>query len=166
MAVSKHAKEMLGEKRTDVAALREGLQPIPSCDQAELQPRGARYAQMQYMQAPVAQRNRRLALVAGFVGSSLRHCIWFLALARNGTAVGRITHILTPAETSSVGDLVVLRQYTIPNSRHLRFNMPELKREPDDQGSILVAATDVLFIVSVQHNCRDSGCMASGRRVI
>ncbi|KAI0642270.1 hypothetical protein C8Q79DRAFT_918071 [Trametes meyenii] len=85
---------------------------------------------------------------------------------RSTTAVGRITHILTPADASATGDRVVLRQYTIPNSRHPHFGMPELRREPDAQASILVAATDVLFIVNVQHNCRDSGCMASGRRIV
>ncbi|KAI0364661.1 hypothetical protein BV20DRAFT_955717, partial [Pilatotrama ljubarskyi] len=85
------------------------------------------------------------------------------------TIVGRITHILTPAAPSvedSHSVHVVLKQYTVLNSPHPRFGMPELRRGADDETHTVVMATEILFITNVQHNCRDGGCSASGRRVV
>ncbi|KAI0365428.1 hypothetical protein BV20DRAFT_954196 [Pilatotrama ljubarskyi] len=87
---------------------------------------------------------------------------------QNSTIVGRIIQILSPATSCTSGNLahVVLKQYTVLNSRHPRFNMPELRRSADDNTHTVVAAGDILFITNVQHNCRDSGCTASGRRTV
>ncbi|KAI1788974.1 hypothetical protein LXA43DRAFT_893623 [Ganoderma leucocontextum] len=86
---------------------------------------------------------------------------WVFAAQQGSTVVGRITHILSPVPgRDSTNDCVIMKTYTILDSPHPHFNMPELYRSQTDT----TYTTDILFAVNVQHNCRDAGCSASGRR--
>ncbi|KAL7280426.1 hypothetical protein ACG7TL_005354 [Trametes sanguinea] len=100
-------------------------------------------------------------------GDECRQGSWVFALYQNTTVVGRIVHILKPAIQGSAHlDLVVIKQYTVLNTRHPVFHMPELRHEAGKPQHTVVLARDVLFNVNVQHNCRDSGCTANDRRIV
>ncbi|KAI0821964.1 hypothetical protein BC628DRAFT_708876 [Trametes gibbosa] len=91
---------------------------------------------------------------------------WVFANIAGRTTTGRITQLLTTAEGSDVQHLVVLKEYIIPSSPHSHFNMPELRRDQADTTNIVIPATNILFELNVQHNCRDSNCKASARQVV
>ncbi|KAI0822207.1 hypothetical protein BC628DRAFT_1391550 [Trametes gibbosa] len=92
---------------------------------------------------------------------------WVFADLAGQTVAGRIIQLLISATPEpDVDALVVMKLYTIPSSRHPHFSMPELRRDADDKMHTVVTPKSILFIVNVQHNCRDSVCTASGRQVV
>lgn len=91
---------------------------------------------------------------------------WVFADDAGETIVGRIEAILMPASagTHSQSGVVILQRYSVDNIRHPHYNMPQLIRTADAQARIVVQTVDILFIVNVQHNCREGKCLPSGHR--
>ncbi|OBZ68017.1 hypothetical protein A0H81_11962 [Grifola frondosa] len=93
---------------------------------------------------------------------------WVFVEHNSVTYIGRISYILTPADGQICAASVVLEEFILTNSRHPKFNMPEvLRREGTGVSHIVVKpeVAEVLFIVNVQHNCLDGQCAASGQHV-
>jgi hypothetical protein len=70
------------------------------------------------------------------------------------------------------GDLeyvVTVEIFVLGNNRHPDFDMPTLRRPSNEEEIPIYLTTtpqDVLFCLSVQHDCRLSGCSESGFRVV
>ncbi|KAH9947866.1 hypothetical protein B0H21DRAFT_851701, partial [Amylocystis lapponica] len=88
---------------------------------------------------------------------------------RHATRVGRIHTILSPVGGTDRNDIqpcVIIEPFDLTNSRHPHFGMPELINAAAPRvAHLVILATDILFIVNVQHNCIDGRCSASGRRM-
>ncbi|KAH9925298.1 uncharacterized protein B0H18DRAFT_933788 [Fomitopsis serialis] len=81
--------------------------------------------------------------------------------------IGRIVRIMTPVPQALVHTeiaVVVVEEFTLPNSCHPRFNMPELTKHNEEATYTALLPSEVMFIVNVQHNCLDGKCRPTGIR--
>ncbi|KAH9922979.1 uncharacterized protein B0H18DRAFT_878929, partial [Fomitopsis serialis] len=80
------------------------------------------------------------------------------------TRVGRIKAILQPTTgPANQDDTIIVEQFSLANSRHPHFGMPELFKI-DINNLNCVSPSDVISVVNVQHNCIDGGCEPTGRK--
>ncbi|KAE9393245.1 hypothetical protein BT96DRAFT_959108 [Gymnopus androsaceus JB14] len=83
--------------------------------------------------------------------------------------LGRIIELLSPKVTSGrtpPANIVTVECFVLGDRRHPDFNLPVLYRPYADEDIqfIAVETKDVLFRLSVQHDCRLGMCKASGSR--
>ncbi|KAJ7732086.1 hypothetical protein B0H14DRAFT_2314270, partial [Mycena olivaceomarginata] len=86
---------------------------------------------------------------------------WVIALdSKGGTLFGRISELLVGEES-----LVTLEQFICSQERHPDFGWPILRRpsgaeitQNQVQSFVILPATSVQFVISVQHDCRRGDC--------
>ncbi|THU81998.1 hypothetical protein K435DRAFT_823322 [Dendrothele bispora CBS 962.96] len=86
-------------------------------------------------------------------------------------AIGRLTEILTP-QVPVEGDptfVLTMENFIVGEHRHPHFDMPVLRR-PAEQDQLpcylVIKPEEILFRLSVQHDCRLTGCKLTGSRVV
>ncbi|THV06317.1 hypothetical protein K435DRAFT_645468 [Dendrothele bispora CBS 962.96] len=95
----------------------------------------------------------------------------WVAVQREGGqfGIGRLVELLSP-ETDIEGDpdyVLTVELFELGENRHPEFDMPVLYRATSSTSSVTtVTPGDVLFRLSVQHDCRFGQCRASGTRTI
>ncbi|KAJ7477986.1 hypothetical protein B0H11DRAFT_2424571 [Mycena galericulata] len=74
---------------------------------------------------------------------------------------GRIDAILENGNGASV---IVLDVFQVSDSRHDIFGMPILVRRQSETTFLIVPTLDIRFLYNVQHDCKFSGCEATGEK--
>ncbi|OBZ68616.1 hypothetical protein A0H81_11585 [Grifola frondosa] len=100
-------------------------------------------------------------------GDLCRPGSWVFADHTGVTIVGRIVDILQRADagpSADMGECLLLERFTLCNSRHPHYNMPELIQADEDDPYVVLNPPCLAFIVNAQHNCFDGKCSATGRR--
>ncbi|KAK7449318.1 hypothetical protein VKT23_013461 [Stygiomarasmius scandens] len=85
--------------------------------------------------------------------------------------IGRLVELLSPADNID-GDpdhILTVELFILGENRHPEFDMPVLQRPsiPSPASNfITVTPNDILFLISVQHDCRLGQCKTSGSQVV
>ncbi|KAJ3509005.1 hypothetical protein NLJ89_g5450 [Agrocybe chaxingu] len=94
-------------------------------------------------------------------GDICRDRSWVFFKDKSMTRVGRISEIVK-SEAGTPKGLVTIEIFLIANCLHEEFGLPFLRRPPpSDPIYLVVSPLDVLFLFSVQHDCRLAKCEAS-----
>ncbi|KAK7437483.1 hypothetical protein VKT23_018555 [Stygiomarasmius scandens] len=83
--------------------------------------------------------------------------------------IGRLDELLSPKTYSNEDPefILTVELFVLEKERHPDFDMPVLSRPTRSSPKfITVAPEDILFLISVQHDCRLSKCLASGSQVV
>ncbi|EJD34914.1 hypothetical protein AURDEDRAFT_75744, partial [Auricularia subglabra TFB-10046 SS5] len=84
--------------------------------------------------------------------------------------LGRIKHIHVPVpleHSVSMKPLVTIQRYNVADKLHPEFEMPYLRKPSPGTDSIdVILASDIKFIVNVQHDCRAAGCQPTAKRAV
>ncbi|THU93011.1 hypothetical protein K435DRAFT_671003 [Dendrothele bispora CBS 962.96] len=86
-------------------------------------------------------------------------------------AIGRLIEILSPQVSvdSDPAFVLTIENFILGENRHPHFDMPVLHRPAErDQAPdyIVIKPEEILFRLSVQHDCRLTGCMLTGSRIV
>ncbi|KAJ6569081.1 hypothetical protein B0H19DRAFT_1373408 [Mycena capillaripes] len=86
---------------------------------------------------------------------------WAVFRVNDLPMIARISKILLPKGGKSAQGILVITKYNVGEALHPHYHMPVLL--PDGAASRVVVASDsIQFSFNVQHDCRASGCDASG----
>ncbi|TRM61676.1 hypothetical protein BD626DRAFT_375148, partial [Schizophyllum amplum] len=105
-------------------------------------------------------RWRRGKSIIADSGDVCRPLSWIFAkgMSESHTRVGRIKEILV-AMDEGLPDTVLLEVFEFGKNRHPDFHAPVLCRPPDGTSKFIsLQTTDVLFLFSAQHDCRQLQC--------
>ncbi|EJD36693.1 hypothetical protein AURDEDRAFT_73929, partial [Auricularia subglabra TFB-10046 SS5] len=84
--------------------------------------------------------------------------------------IGRISKIHVPIVEGSMAltkPLIALSRYSVAATLHPDFEMPYLRPATGSNGNKdIVLATNVRFIINVQHDCRAAGCQPTASRAV
>ncbi|THU88819.1 hypothetical protein K435DRAFT_729596 [Dendrothele bispora CBS 962.96] len=89
----------------------------------------------------------------------------------NTFIIGRLTEILSPTVVVD-GDpdyILTVETFILGENRHPDFDMPVLRRPAVHENTpslMTVEITDILFRVSVQHDCRLNHCQLTGKKAV
>ncbi|THU82965.1 hypothetical protein K435DRAFT_823079 [Dendrothele bispora CBS 962.96] len=109
--------------------------------------------------------------------SAVQSNVWVnnkAVIAKSGDSceftIGRLREILSP-DIAIDGDpdfILTIERFILGVERHPDFDMPVLScpQEGTCDRFLVVEPQDVLFCISVQHDCRLAGCKPSGSRVV
>ncbi|KAJ3966252.1 hypothetical protein EV361DRAFT_1014977 [Lentinula raphanica] len=118
--------------------------------------------------------NNNLSVIAAS-GDNCKIGSWVAVKSSESTDyyLGRIIELLSPAiekldntPQTFPSNIVTIERFVLGSQRHSEFDLPVLYRPQgnDDIKIVAVEPKDVLFRLSVQHDCRLGRCKASGTR--
>ncbi|KAF8874151.1 hypothetical protein CPB84DRAFT_1690343 [Gymnopilus junonius] len=92
---------------------------------------------------------------------------WIFYQFLGTTSIGRIAEIICPESelTSPESGLITVEVFSLSGEQHPDFDLPFLRQPQNAQKHQVIKPLDVLFIFSVQHDCRTAKCEPANFRI-